>query len=413
VCRIMALLLGLAFALLRPATAGECAKELVFTEVDAAFLKEVEAFDRQLDSRGMVQRDAELEQYLETLAKPLLPERAPERVTWKFRIARDPMVNAFALPTGAIYVTTGLLALLENDQQLAGILAHEISHVTNRHGYCGNRDRRKKSLIVNLASGAAMSGGAGIGGVGGIASMLGGQLVSFAAVAAIFGYSRELEKEADLMAVGAIKKSGGDPTQLVRSFQLLGEKTEVEPLETFYRDHPKLEERIVYTSALIGVPRPEQTTVGASTKTDLQYLERMAKVIRTNVRLDMDIRRQRTAVARATRLVEAFPNDPESLTVLADAYRALGPRTATPDASELTKNGRRKVIDRLVKKTGDEEYKLLMTAPGGHDRLNSNSTRAEELYKKALDIDSQAVAASRGLGMLYEEQGKAKQALFQ
>ena len=406
VARIVTFSIAMAFAVSR---AAECTTNLVFTEVDHKFLKEVEAFDRQLDTRGLVLRDSDLEQYLETLTKPLLPETVPERVTWKFRVARDSTVNAFALANGSVYVTTGLLALLENDQQLAGVLAHEINHVTNWHGYCGNRDRRKKSLVINLASGLGAAAGGLVPGIGGVASMLGGQVISSVAMSAIFGYSREMEKEADVLAVNLLKKNGGDPAEFVRSFQLLGEKTEVEPLETFYRDHPKLAERIVYTTALIGVGRPEPESPG-SARTDAQYLARMARLIRTNVQLDIDARRQRTAVARATRLVEAFPNDAEDAIVLADAYRALGPRTAKPTASELTKDGRRKVINRLVSKTPEEEYKVLISAPGGKDQRKSNSERSEELYKKALQLDGQAASAYRGLGMLYEELGKVPEA---
>jgi predicted Zn-dependent protease len=67
-------------------------------------------------------------------------------VSWKFRVARDPQPNAFALPNGSIYVTTGLMTLIDNESQLAAVLAHELTHVMRRHTYAANRSNRKKFL---------------------------------------------------------------------------------------------------------------------------------------------------------------------------------------------------------------------------------------------------------------------------
>ena len=89
---------------------------------------------------------------------------------------RDPAVSAFGLPNGTIYVTTGLLAALENDDQLAGVLAHEISHVMNHDGYEAMRQYRQKTLdphnVLRLAAaggGVAVSA-AGVPGIRGLAS---------------------------------------------------------------------------------------------------------------------------------------------------------------------------------------------------------------------------------------------------
>src|SRR4029434_3674765 len=84
-----------------------------------------------------------------------------EQVTWRFRTVRDPQPNAFALPNGSIYVTTGLLALLDNESQWAAFLAHELPHVLRRHTYLQNRSNRKKFLTMNImvAVGAYAPGG--------------------------------------------------------------------------------------------------------------------------------------------------------------------------------------------------------------------------------------------------------------
>ena len=68
-----------------------------------------------------------------TVGEKLLPPGSTsERVTWRFRVMNEPLPNAFALANGSIYVTTGLLSLLENEAQLASVLAHEETHVLNR-----------------------------------------------------------------------------------------------------------------------------------------------------------------------------------------------------------------------------------------------------------------------------------------
>ena len=60
------------------------------------------------------------------------------------------MPNAFALPNGSIYVTTGLLALMDNESQVAAIMAHEMTHIMRRHTYLQNRSNRKKFLAINI-----------------------------------------------------------------------------------------------------------------------------------------------------------------------------------------------------------------------------------------------------------------------
>ena len=84
-----------------------------------------------------------------------MPRETPENVLWRFRAIRDLEINAFALPNGSIYVTTGLLSRMENEAQLAGVLAHEVTHVTNRHTYLEYRSARKKMVAIDVMVAAA------------------------------------------------------------------------------------------------------------------------------------------------------------------------------------------------------------------------------------------------------------------
>src|SRR5438105_4388777 len=105
-------------------------RRFVFTQTDEKFFNEAEAIDRQFEKKGLVFKDPTLDARVEELVKPMLASvGTPGRVRWMFRILRDPAVNAFALPNGSVYVDTGLLAVLENDAQLVGILGREVAHV--------------------------------------------------------------------------------------------------------------------------------------------------------------------------------------------------------------------------------------------------------------------------------------------
>ena len=164
---------------------------------------------------------------------------------WRFRILRDAQPNAFALPNGTIYVHSGLLAMLQNEAQLAGILGHEVTHVVNRHSYLENRSARKKMATANIF--AAVGGAAGGGG-----SVL-SALIPSLIVSTIYGYSRELEHEADVYGLRAMARNGYSPDQMGATFELLKSGYEVQlkkEAHGLYTDHPRLDERIKYVSEM-------------------------------------------------------------------------------------------------------------------------------------------------------------------
>src|SRR5262249_40795693 len=145
-------------ALLTTAAADAAQKGDTFTfgDVDESLLAQVNLLDRKMASDGLVYSDSVLDDYLSQLGQSLLPAGgdSPASVIWKFRALRDPLANAFALPNGSIYVTTGLLGLLQDEGQLAGVLAHEITHVADRHGYLAVRSYRKKMVAMHVISAA-------------------------------------------------------------------------------------------------------------------------------------------------------------------------------------------------------------------------------------------------------------------
>src|SRR5713226_9046569 len=109
-------------------------EEFRFGKADLDLLEQVNLLDKRFEREGLVFLDEATNAYLQQVGESLLPrDRNLEHVIWKFRALRDPVPNAFALPNGSVYVNTGLIALLDDEGQLASVLAHEVTHVSKRH----------------------------------------------------------------------------------------------------------------------------------------------------------------------------------------------------------------------------------------------------------------------------------------
>lgn len=386
------------------------AAEFKFTKVDSQIFDDANEFDHQLEKKGLVLENPDLQAYLDSVGKRVVGVRpVPEQVEFHFRALRDPMVNAFALPNGSVYVTTGLLSLLENEAQLAAVLGHETSHVFDRHTYFENRSIRRKAVAIEVLQGAAAVAPVGSNfGAGaqafGAAVQLGAMLGSNIVIATVYGYSREMERQADHDGLTAMLSANYDPQAMAQSFELLDEdqKLEFEPIQGFYHDHPKLTERrqaaLEFASA-----HPLKDSQPGSEK---EYLEKVAPAICYNVEADIDSRRERTAVARATRLATAMPDVPKYQVLLADAYRSLGAKTALPSEDELTSDGQAEDRKEFVKMTEQEQQKLLLKKPGGEATLSQNLGKAEKLDLGVIQHDPSYAEAYRDLGFLYEQEGK-------
>lgn len=372
----------------------------VFTEADLKLLQESDAVERQLDRRGLVYHDAEIEEHLSTVAYASLPSTPLEHVHWRFRVLRDPLVNALALPSGSIYVNTGLLALLENDDQLAGVLGHEVAHVINRHAYRAFRDYRRKQLGAHLfqisTSVLPFPVGLAAYAIGGISEPM--------AVAVASGYGVDFERKADQFSAALLLQGGRDPMQIIRSLEQMDKRLDPEPVPTFYTDHSKIKERMAYVQQLIGVRAEAAVDAGG-------YIRAAQGAIRQNIEMDLESRRFRTAVARGQRMVTANPLDPQDLCLLAEAYLSLGPRTELPSPEASTAGGQHKAKKQMINRTEDEDYRALATTAEGRASLRSNQARAKALFQRAASIDPTQARPHLGLGMLFEKQGRVVQAV--
>ena len=376
-----------------------------FGNVDMELLDQVKQIDKNFEDRGLVYRDAEMNAYLNRLGNSLIKgENQPENVVWQFRILRDPSVNAFALPSGSIYVHTGLMARMENESQLAAVLAHEIIHVSNRHSYKAYRSYRKKTLAINLISLA-----------GSFAGMDGlGLAAQFILNISLIGYSRELEKEADLDGARLLLASPElDAQATVGAFESLLNTYDVDLVgEPFYGDHPKIKDRIAYMREFLARNSEKEATEGNLNKhtNKEKYQLDIAVVTQHNVYLAIDEGLYRTAVILGKRLIDVQPNA-ANITALADAYAALGPRPLEPTDEEKSKKGKGEAKKRSKKMTLQETERLLASTSTGQELQKANYAEAEKQYRSALDKDANFALAWRGLGTLFEKRDQPQNAV--
>src|SRR5215475_1877159 len=375
-----------------------------FGEVDLEFLDQIKQQDKRFEDQGLVYREPQLSAYVDRVGHSLLkPEDQLENVDWKFRVLRDPTVNAFALPNGSIYVHTGLLAMMENEAQLASVLAHEIIHVRNRHSYLSYRSYRKKTLAINLISLAGSFTG-----MGGWGASVAAQ---FILTMSITGYSREIEKEADLEGARLMADSPYDPKEMVAAFGALMPKYEVDlEGEPFYGDHPKTKDRIAYVNEWLSKSAPKSETESAGLSKE-DYQKSVAEVTRHDIQLAIDAGMYRTATALGKRLIAAQPESAPNLTALADAYTALGPRAPEPLPEEKTGHGKKEARKRRDKLTLQEENRALLAVPAGQERQKANCAEAEKLYRRAAELEPNYAPAWRGLGELFEKQKLSQQSV--
>ena len=391
----------------QPAPTGETFK---FGKVDLDFLEQVDLLDKTFEKEGLVYHDDMLEAYLDRVGRSVTAGKQPENVVWRFHALRDPVPNAFALPNGSIYVNTGLLALVDDEGELAGVLAHEAIHVTNRHTYLQNRSMRKKILAINILSTIATWNP--VSGATGTAISVIANVSPFLLVLSIFGYSRELEKEADLEGLKNLTAADYYPEEMVNTFKLLQKDLEGEQIGSFYSDHPKLQDRVTYLSNSIG-NTPSRMSDEAVKKAKADYLSIMEGVDRHDIELAILSERFRTAVYVSQKLVDFHPDSSANLYYLAESYRALGPRTPELTAKELSGGEKKKAAKNRAKRTLEEQDTELMKTAAGQEAWKANQDKAEQLYLRALDLNRFNFRAHRGLGMLYEKIGRKEDAVHE
>ena len=219
---------------------------------------------------GLV-KDPQLTGYVEKIGRRLVQHSPRQDLSYHFHVVDMPEPNAFALPDGNVYVSRGLLALLNSEDELANVLGHEIGHIAARHSTQRTVAAAPFALVTGIAAmatGIVSSTLSDV--VKGIGGMAGGLVLA--------PYSRSQEREADQIGLEMAARSGWDPRGMATMLQTLEREQTFEsgaPRKTTFLDtHPSTHERVVNTSKqATQVTRASQNPIAPTHSEFLGYLD--------------------------------------------------------------------------------------------------------------------------------------------
>lgn len=199
--------------------------------------KEIE-MGRQTDGQVIRQyglyQDATLTAYINDLGQRLATVSHRPTLTYNFKVLDVAVVNAFAVPGGYVYMTRGILAHLNSEAELAGVMGHEIGHITARH----SAEQYSKAMLANIGLAAGMILAPSLQGLGNLVQM---------GVGALFlKFSRDNEREADSLGVEYANRVGYDGGQMANFFETLERMnpgSDRSGLPTWFSTHPSPEDR--------------------------------------------------------------------------------------------------------------------------------------------------------------------------
>jgi predicted Zn-dependent protease len=200
-------------------------------------------YAQQVEQQLPIVRDPEVVRYINLLGDSIARVVDERGLTWRFNVVNQNEINAFAVPGGHIYVYRGLIEKMTNMSELAGVVGHEISHVTQRHSMKQMAAAQRANLGVTAGCIFVPSLCQGAAGMGVSAVMQGG----FAK------FSRNDESEADRFGVRYVTRAGIDPRGMPSMFRILIRERERSPgaLDAFFASHPIEESRVRETEKLI------------------------------------------------------------------------------------------------------------------------------------------------------------------
>jgi predicted Zn-dependent protease len=296
-----------------------------------------EAEQQKLNRRGRLYQDPLLEEYLNDIARRLTPPEVEQAgIPLRVRILQDPSLNAFAYPNGAIYIHTGLLARVENEAQLATVLGHEMMHVINRDAVRHYRSARNKVIFANVAAIAASIGISAVAGeqwrrgnavsaavIGQTANVMLGLGLQLGLLAAVNGYGRHLEDQADAGAIRLLASAGYDIREAPQVHRILLERYgDPSPLENFFfGNHSRNQERIANYERLLSTEYAAVARAPNLVTNSAEFQRRSRALVRDNAWLDIEAGRLGTAKAALERVIAIAPTDAKAHFYLGELYR--------------------------------------------------------------------------------------------
>ncbi|MEJ2731895.1 MAG: M48 family metalloprotease [Deltaproteobacteria bacterium] len=203
--------------------------------------------------------DPTVKEYVSKVGNRIVGGLKDPLFNYRFNVLKVDAYNAFAIPAGHIFINSGLLAAMDNEDELAGILAHEIAHVNARH----ISQKIERSKKIGWATLAGMAAGVLIGAAGGAEA---GQALTrgsqAAGASAELSYSRDNEIQADQLGLIYLSDAGYSGEGLLKILKKMRSKQwfDTEQVPTYMRTHPAIDDRIAYLDTQIStMPKPAET----------------------------------------------------------------------------------------------------------------------------------------------------------
>jgi predicted Zn-dependent protease len=226
---------------------GSTTTRVLSPEEERTFARDIERFFR---ANQMLVEDPLIVDYIEDMSYRLVSYSTRNQADFHFFVLREPTINAFAAPAGVIGLHSGLILLAEDDAEVAGVVAHEIAHITQDHLARALENQKNVSMPTMLATlGLALASGM----AGGSSDATGAILMSGMGLASQFqiNHTRQSESEADRVGIGLLARGGYDPDGMTRFFERLNlqSRSRGDGVPEYLRTHPLTVNRVAEAKA--------------------------------------------------------------------------------------------------------------------------------------------------------------------
>jgi hypothetical protein len=361
-----------------------------YQKIEDELIKKSDQLDKLVDERGAFYSDKNIERYVSEVGLRLIPSNFNNpNINIKFKVIKDPTLNAMALPNGTIWIHAGLLARLNSEAQLAFILGHELSHIVNKDGLYIYESATTNIMFAKILDIGLSAASAFIG----LYADLGQLGLAFLTQAAISGYGREKETRADVEGITFMVNAGYAPDAAIETFnEFIKEKEKYDDrIEIYFlSNHPSNQFRRKMLDELIS----KQFNNLKDKKTEsMLYENTVYSLKKDDVSVNVRINRLQHAIDAIELLIKDNSSDPVNYYLLGECYRLMA-EDRTPLKYELKQKDWQKIKD--VKEL---EYKTEYCG------------RAEKQYLHALELKEDFADSYKGLGLLRASEGKTEDAL--
>jgi predicted Zn-dependent protease len=313
-----------------------------FDQSEAEFMMMAKQEIGQLKEKIEPFDNPELQEYVARIGRSLVPDWIdPNEFNFNFTVIDDPTLNAFALPDGTVVVHTGLLAVLENEAQIATVLGHEIAHATHRHGYRGYKNAQKMSWlqIGAMVAGAVVDTQTN----SALAETLVGLGSGLAISAAVNGHGRNLEDDADRIGLHYMVDAGYDPYEAPVVWQRFNEHVQDQNAAAnwFFSDHSTHKARISNLTQEINAHYREGFDRSSVKTYEERYLKMTEPLRRRTAIQDVYRQEYKNAAKYFSQSLEKNPNDAEAHLFMGKILLETGGSAAADRALEAFKTAAR------------------------------------------------------------------------